>query len=94
MARWPPNLNDGIFAVTWTLEHAIAVNPGGVNGPIALAVLEKDRKGQTLARMIEETELDEVRQHIEETKNALRQFRINYLNPEKSLIPEIPRFNK
>ena len=42
---WPnniqPTIQQAVPVVTWTLEHAIEVNPGGVKGPIRIAVLEK-----------------------------------------------------
>ena len=37
----PPTVQDGKFAVTWALEHAVEVNPGGINGPIQVAPLER-----------------------------------------------------
>ena len=30
----PPRLNEGVFAVTWALQHAIDLNPGGIKGPL------------------------------------------------------------
>ena len=47
-----PNLHDGLFAVTWTLQHAIDINVGGVNGPIHMAVLETI-KGKLEAGLLE-----------------------------------------
>ncbi len=72
----PPKLNDGIFAVAWTLEQAVELNTGGVRGPIRIAVLEK--KGISLdykARILEEDELDEHRQNIAGAEEVLRQHR-------------------
>ena len=45
---WPtaqPTMGQAVLAVTWALDHAIAVNPGGVNGPVQIAVLERHKSG-------------------------------------------------
>ena len=34
-----PRLNEGIFAVLWTLEHAIDLNTGGIDGPAQIGIL-------------------------------------------------------
>lgn len=72
--KGPPGIPDGIFAVTWTLEHAVKVNPGGVNGPIRIAILERVDKGQLKARMLTEDELGQHRQNVDEVKEHLREF--------------------
>jgi 20S proteasome alpha/beta subunit len=36
-----PSVQDATFAVTWALDHAIKINPGGINAPVRIAVLEK-----------------------------------------------------
>jgi 20S proteasome alpha/beta subunit len=36
-----PKLHEGIWIVTWTLEHAIELNTGGINGPIQIAILTR-----------------------------------------------------
>jgi Proteasome subunit len=54
---WPkklPNVNEGVFAVLWTLHHAIEVSPGGVALPIQIAVLQGGK-----ARELPEDELQE-----------------------------------
>jgi 20S proteasome alpha/beta subunit len=43
-----PTLLQGMFAAHWTLHHAIRTSPGGVAGPIHLAVLEKNGKAREL----------------------------------------------
>lgn len=37
----PPNVQDATFAVTWALDHAVTCNPGGINAPVRIAVLER-----------------------------------------------------
>jgi hypothetical protein len=78
---WPdemPGLYDGLFAVTWTLQHIINVNAGGINAPMRIAVLESGKKGGEPARLLEDSELAEHHQHIEETKKLLRDFRLKH----------------
>src|SRR3989338_6678558 len=70
----PPPVSEGIFAVTWALEHAINVNPGGVNDPIRIAILERVDGGQLKARMLTESELGQHRQNVEAAKEHLREF--------------------
>lgn len=70
----PPSIRDGIFAVTWTLKHAIDVNPGGVNEPIRIAVLACVEGKPIKASLLEKEELDENLQNIEAAKQHLREF--------------------
>lgn len=86
-----PSVNDGVFAVAWTLEHAIAVNPGGVNAPVRLAVVEHGNDGAAHARMLDEAELYEHSQNIEEAKNLLREFRGKHLAMDQGDVPDIPQ---
>jgi 20S proteasome alpha/beta subunit len=85
-----PNLQEGIFAVTWALEHAIEVNPGGVNGPIRIAVIERADSEKYAAREIEDEELEEHRQSIEQAKERLRQYRGEFSNSSNTETPNIP----
>ena len=71
----PPTIQEAVFAATWALEHAIAVNPGGVNGPPRIAVLENAGKGHYAARVLSDAELDEHRQYIAEAKKTLKDFK-------------------
>ena len=77
-----PTVQEASFAITWTLEHAIQYNPGGVNGPPRVAVIER-QKGKLGTRILSEAELDEHKQSIGAAKDALKRFR-DYLQPEES----------
>ena len=66
----PPSISGGQFAAGWALEHAIKINPGGVNGPIRMAVLQNDS-----ARLLAPGEMDEVLQSVHEACSHLRGFR-------------------
>ena len=83
-----PSVEDAIFAATWTLEHAVALNPGGVNEPIGVAVLERQKKGHLSARVLGPQELDQHRQHVQAAKESLGDFRREY-EPDKA--QDVPR---
>lgn len=85
-----PELQEGIFAATWTLEHAIDLNPGGVKGPAQIAILE-NRKGTPNARLLDDQELDQHRQHIEAAKEHLRSFKKLYGKEEISKAADSPK---
>lgn len=61
-----PRLNDGVFAVSWALEHAIDVNPGGIKGPQQIAVLAPT-SGKLSARLMDDSEIAE---HIDSVRGA------------------------
>lgn len=71
----PPTVQDGIFATTWLLEHAISVNPGGVNGPVHIATLEKIGTGDWKAQLLSEDRLLEHKANVEAAKDALRNYK-------------------
>lgn len=85
----PPNVNDGIFAVSWALDHAVEVNPGGVNKPIRVAVLSR-RTGQAKVEMLPDMVIDEHRQNINGAKDALREYCRN-LHRIDETTPNVPR---
>lgn len=85
-----PNISDGIFAVKWTLDHAVEVNPGGVNKPVCLAVLQQVG-GKFTARRIPDEELEEHEQNIIDAKTALVEFRDHH---RIEVHPEIPTVQK
>lgn len=70
-----PNVREAVFLATWTVEHVIHTNPGGVAGPIRVAVLEADVSGGLTARELPDTEIEEHRQAIESAGQALRAWR-------------------
>lgn len=70
----PPTVQDAVFATTWMLEHAVQVNPGGVNGPIRIAVVEQSG-GDWKARLLGDDELLEHQGSVGAAKDALRNFK-------------------
>lgn len=85
----PPLVHDAVFAVTWALEHAVEVNPGGVNGPIRIAVL-KGKAHALRARILPEYELVEHKQNVEAAYDALRRFRDRQSPFTGADLPEVP----
>ena len=85
-----PSVQDATFAVTWALDHAIEVNPGGINGPIRVAVLEQDpkHKNKVIARMLEDSELQEHEDNIEGAKDVLRDYASAQRSSENA--PDVP----
>jgi hypothetical protein len=73
-ANKQPSLADGIFAVLWTLEHAIQTNPGGVSEPKQVVVLEKC-SDKWKARELAPEEFEEHIEAIGAAEQSLANFR-------------------
>lgn len=87
----PPSLQDGMFAVTWVLDQAIKLNPGGVNGPIQIAILEKTDPTKTKARFLSESELGQHRENVSAAKAHLRRYRDELQPKNSSDVPDVPK---
>jgi|ERR1700677_4650256 hypothetical protein len=87
--KGPPTVQDATFAATWALDHAIQVNPGGINGPARIAVMQKT-SGKYRAKMLDESELEEHRQNIQQAKERLRAFPA-LQSADAPGTPDIPR---
>jgi 20S proteasome alpha/beta subunit len=70
----PPSVSDAIFLTTWTIQHVIDTNPGGVAGPIRIAALEKVAN-QWTARELPDDEIGEHKEAVESAASALRNWR-------------------
>jgi len=86
----PPSCQDGIFAAVWTLSHTIDLNPGGINGPIRIATLRLV-EGKYEARILDDEELIEHKQHVAEIKKHLREYRDQMRTSSSSSTPDIPK---
>jgi 20S proteasome alpha/beta subunit len=73
-AAGPPMLEDGIFITLWALLHAIELNPGGVNGPVQIAILE-NTGSNFKAMMLTEDELAEHRANVTSAEEHLRNYK-------------------
>jgi hypothetical protein len=71
-----PRLNEGIFAAVWALQHAIKINPGGINDPKQVGIIGLDQTGKFLeARMLSEDELSEHEQNVEAMTQHIAAYR-------------------
>lgn len=70
----PPTVREAIFLTTWTIQHVIDTNPGGVAGPIRIAVLEKDGHAWT-ARELPDSEIAEHQEAVVSAGDALKAWR-------------------
>jgi len=85
----PPTVQDATFAVTWALDHAVTVNPGGINAPVRVAVLERTG-GKFVARMLDDDDLREHRQNIDQAKERLRTYPAAQ-KPDAAGTPDVPK---
>ena len=85
-----PKLQDAVFAVTWTLDQAVQLTPGGVNEPICVAVLER-ASGGFRARRLSEEELAQHRENVAAAKAHLREFAAKHQPSAAPTVPEVPR---
>lgn len=84
-----PSLRDGKFAAVWALQQAIDLNTGGIGGPIQLAELIFDKKGNSVARILDEKDIDEHKQSIESAKKALKNYETAL--QDKGSAPDLPQ---
>jgi len=84
----PPPLSDGVFSAIWILDHAIEVNPGGVKGPVRIALCSNiDTKIELLP------DLSEHRMNIKSAKDILRKRCAELLHPQDQQVPDVPHPN-
>ncbi|SRR6266851_152025 len=82
----PPSLPDGVFAVFWTLQHAIQTNPGGVAGPIQIVTL--DGNG---AEELDPADLEEHKASVAAAEERLRSFRSDLVAETAERAPMPPQ---
>ncbi len=70
-----PTVREAIFLSTWAVQHVIETNPGGVAGPIKIAVFERDATSQLKARELPDNEIEEHKQAVESACKSLRKWR-------------------
>jgi hypothetical protein len=69
-----PTVTEGIFVTMWALQHAIDLNPGGINGPPQIATL-RNTDGKTSAMLLDDAELQEHIANVEGAEKHLAKYR-------------------
>ncbi|MDP8212109.1 MAG: hypothetical protein P9X22_02305 [Candidatus Zapsychrus exili] len=94
---WPdrlPSIEEGVFAVVWTLEHAILTNPGGIGEPKQIVVYpNEEKKIEELSRDLlkEATEAcHSAEKHLSDFPKTLEE---EIKGEEKEKTIEIPELN-
>jgi hypothetical protein len=71
-----PNVADATFAATWTLQQAISLNTGGINGPIQLAIIKYDETTREFkAQLLSDSDLQEHNNNVKEAEKYLSKYR-------------------
>ncbi len=91
---WPkaqPSVKEAIFAVVWTLEHVIELNPGGIQGPPQIAVLEYqgEKDPQPRARLLDDDAISEHQDNVKGAEIHLAKYR-EILVGDGVEIPAVP----
>lgn len=74
-ANGRPTVREAVFLATWTVQHVIDTNSGGVAGPIRIATFSADPDGKFQAVELPDQEIAEHQQAIESAAMALRKWR-------------------
>jgi 20S proteasome alpha/beta subunit len=71
----PPSVREATFLTAWAIQHVIDTNPGGVAGPIRIAVMESGPMGGWQSRPLSDNEIEDHNQAIESARQSLRDWR-------------------
>lgn len=85
-----PSCKDAEFVVTWILSQAIKLNPGGVNGPMQLAVLQA-AGGVFTARALDLPEIDGHEANVEGLIEHMRKYRDILRGNKTEAAPDVPK---
>jgi hypothetical protein len=75
-----PAVHEAAFFATWVVQHVIDVNPGGVAGPIQVAIFEQDGARNFTPRQLTAAEIAGYQQVIGSARDALRDWRSSILS--------------
>lgn len=78
----PPSVREATFLTAWAIQHVIDTNPGGVDGPIRIAVMERDPGGAWQSRLLTDNEIDDQGQAVESARQSLRDWRDSLTPPD------------
>ena len=77
----PPSVSEATFLTAWAIQHVIDTNPGGVDGPIRIAVMERDAGGAWYSKLLTANEVDDQGQAVESARQSLRNWRDSLTPP-------------
>jgi hypothetical protein len=84
-----PLLNEGVFYVTWVLQHTIMLNPGGINGPIQIATLYFDEnESKTKTKLLDTRDILEHENNVSDIIGHLRKYKEILQGKYSQKIPE------
>ncbi len=86
-----PTCQDAVFAVTWTVSQAIKLNPGGVNAPIQIAVMNFAADGKLAARLLDESEIGEHMGNVDGAIQHLRTYAAFQKGDHTQDVPDLPK---
>lgn len=84
-----PTLANGIFAVTWALEHAVKIAPGGIAPPISLGILKRDGNSVT-TEILNDDLIAEHKENVSCAEDYIRTYRQDQLPNSKASEPPSP----
>jgi 20S proteasome alpha/beta subunit len=82
-----PSYQNGVLSVTWALEQAIQLNPGGINAPVQIVLLSK-HNGEYHARQLDAEALAEPFGNIKDIKELIHRY-VELLQNGKAKIPPV-----
>lgn len=77
----PPSVREATFLTAWAIQHVIDTNSGGVDGPIRIAVMERNPGGAWQSRLLTDNEVDDQGQAVESARQSLRDWRHSLTPP-------------
>lgn len=86
-----PGVADATFVATWTLQHAIDLNPGGINSPVQMAVIRNNpENGKYVAHLLTDSELQEHINNVNAAEEYLSKYKGILLGVDTDLeVPEV-----
>jgi hypothetical protein len=70
-----PTVGEARFLAIWVVQHVIETNPGGVAGPIRMAVLARNAQGRLEAAELPADNVQEHQEAVQEAGQVLRDWR-------------------
>lgn len=91
---WPknayPSLHDGTLGAYWTMQHAIATNPGGVGGDVQVVTLRKTSTGEVKAEELDEAALQGHEESLKDLEKKIQEWRAQFTTSPTAPAPPMP----